>query len=614
MQELVDILIIGAGPTGLTLALELAKHGASFRIVEKEPERDATSRALVVQPRTQELLNRHTNFREEVLAKSSTVRGVRWHMSKTRQAHVDFTKTGLVDTGFPSIVNVSQVETERFLESNLGRVTAPGGGRYMVERGLEATAIVQDRDGVTVTLSKTSNAGEESDGDGSGTNPAQQTVMCKYVVGCDGSHSAVRKAATSIQYEGGTYQHDFILCDATLTGGSLLKGDLEVGLGGRFVIAMPLAEGVVRIACARDLGPGFERHVTPSLTEFQTLLDETYESPGTLSDPTWLTAYRLHWRCASRYRDGRLFVAGDAAHIHSPLGGQGMNAGIQDAINLGWKLAAATATANSTRMMMDAAAADALLDTYDEERRPVGEHLIRTTDRMFRFVTVRNRVVVWLRKLLLPWLRAVVLSTTERRRRFFLFISEFGVSYRGSSSIVGTARGFRGPVRGGDRLPDGRLVDVDVAIADPKGDGDGRGDDGGKRDSAVVLPREATLQRLCGGTAHHLLLFSAGAASTRDLAAAAAEVAAVRSDVVSVAIVCDSSSSSGGGGGGDDLDLVKTEVRVRPITTCRDPDGSLHARYGFSKKPGYVLSRPDGYAAHVGHLSDLGELVSFLKA
>ncbi|KLU81645.1 pentachlorophenol 4-monooxygenase, partial [Magnaporthiopsis poae ATCC 64411] len=211
MQEQVDILIVGAGPTGLALALELAKHGASFRIVEKELERDSTSRALVIQPRTQELLNRHTNFREEVLARSSTVRGVRWHLSKTRHAHVDFTKTGLVDTSFPSIINLSQVETERFLESSLGRVTAPGGGRYMVERGLAATAIVQDPDGVTVTLSRTSKAGEG----GNGKNPAEQTVRCKYVVGCDGSHSAVRKAATSIRYEGGTYQHDFILCDAT---------------------------------------------------------------------------------------------------------------------------------------------------------------------------------------------------------------------------------------------------------------------------------------------------------------------------------------------------------------------------------------------------------------
>ncbi|KAL8365727.1 hypothetical protein RB595_004495 [Gaeumannomyces hyphopodioides] len=599
MQEATDILIVGAGPTGLTLALELAKHGASFRIVEKEPERHSTSRAIVVQPRTQELLDRHTDFREEMLAKSSAIGGVRWHLSKTRRTYGDFTNTGLVGTDFPSIVNFSQVETEGFLETNLGKVTAPGGGRYVVERGLEVTAIAQDPDGVTVTLSKVPSAGE-----GGGASPAQQTIRCKYVVGCDGAHSAVRKTATSIRYEGGTYRHDFILCDATLTGGSLQRGDIEVGLGDRFVLVMPLAVGgAVRVACARDRGPGFERHVAPTLAEFQALLDETYGDPGTLADPTWLTAFRLHWRCASRYREGRLFVAGDAAHIHSPLGGQGMNTGIQDAINLAWKLAAAT-----TSPRMDAAAADALLDTYDEERRPVGENLIRTTDRMFRLVTIRNPVVVWLRRLLVPWVRLVALCTRARRRRFFTFISQFGIHYR-RSSIVGTARGFRGPVRGGDRLPDGPLVGAATAAAAVGPEG------GGRRDSGVVLPREATLQRLLGGTAHHLLVFSAAgaaAASTRDLALAAAEVAAVRSDVVAVAILC-------GGGADADADaddVFKTEAPDRPTSssTFRDVDGSLHARYGFSKKPGYVLCRPDGYAAHVGHLSDLGELVSFLKA
>ncbi|KAL8336027.1 hypothetical protein RB601_000055 [Gaeumannomyces tritici] len=617
MQEATDILIVGAGPTGLTLALELAKHGASFRIVEKEPERHSTSRAIVVQPRTQELLDRHTDFREEMMAKSSAIRGVRWHLSKTRRTYGDLTDTGLVGTNFPSIVTFSQVEMEGFLESSLGKVTAPGGGggRYVVERGVEATAIVQDPDGVTVTLSKAPSPGE----DGSGASPALQTVRCRYVVGCDGAHSAVRKAATSIRYDGGTYQHDFILCDATLVGGSLKKGDIEVGLGDRFVLIMPLAAAdgdVVRMACARDRGPGFERHVPPTLAEFQTLLDETYGDPGTLSDPTWLTAFRLHWRCASRYREGRLFVAGDAAHIHSPLGGQGMNTGIQDAINLAWKLAAATTTTTS-------AVADALLDTYDEERRPVGENLIRTTDRMFRLVTVRSPVVVWLRRLLLPWVRLVALCTRARRRRFFTFVSQFGVHYRASSSsssgIVATACGFRGPVRGGDRLPDGPLVGWASASASAAAV-----EGGGRRDSGVARERDATtLQRLLGGTTHHLLLFSAAAAaaaSPRDLALAAAEVAGARSDVVALAIFYGSDGDGGNDNGNgndddDDDDVFKTETPGRPIgSTFRDVGGSLHALYGFSKRPGYVLCRPDGYAAHVGHLSDLGELVSFLKA
>ncbi|TLS22975.1 uncharacterized protein PpBr36_06362 [Pyricularia pennisetigena] len=563
--EDLDVLIIGAGPTGLALALELAlqqrhrqqRQRVKFRIVDREPEPSPYSRALVVQPRTLELLARYgfDDFLSRMLDRGRAVTGITWSFTPTREARFQFSDMGSDDTEFPLSFNVSQTETERFLMSSLEKAL---GGVSMVERGVEAESVVQDADGATVTLVK------RGGGDDTGT---RETVRCKYVIGADGAHSIVRKASTSITFDGKTYPHDFIICDAYLSDTYLPLDRIHINIQGHFVGIFPVGGDVVRIASMRQ--PGAELTGVPTLEEIQQILANTGRrgpAMGRLHDPIWMTNFRIHCRCASRYRDGRLFIAGDAAHIHSPVGGQGMNASLQDAMNLGWKLSA----------VLRGAADESLLDTYEEERRPIGLDLLRTTDNMFRFFTITNRFLMWLRALIGPWLPPLLVGTRARRRRFFKWITMLSVSYRGSSSIVATATGFKGPVMGGDRAPDGKLLVSSAAV------------------TAETMTTITNLYRLIAGVRHHLVLFAGETATEDDLVQFAAKVVA-REDEIPVVMIF-----SGDGGS-----LV-------PKNAYRDPGAVLHKRYGLRSKPGYVLVRPDQYVAHIGYLSSVEELVASL--
>ncbi|TLD34319.1 hypothetical protein PspLS_00888 [Pyricularia sp. CBS 133598] len=563
--EEIDVLIVGAGPTGLTLALELAlqQHGqqrqrVKFRIIDREPERSPYSRALVVQPRTLELLARYgfDDFLSRMLDKGRAVTGMTWSFTPTREARFQFSDMGSDDTEFPLSFNVSQTETERFLLSSLEKTLGGSDGVPVVERGVQAESVLQDADGATVTLMK------RGDGDDAGT---RETVRCRYVIGADGARSIVRKASTSITFDGKTYPHDFIICDAYLSDTYLPLDRIQINVQGPFVGIFPVGGDVVRIASMRH--PGAELTGVPTLEEFQQILTNTGRrgpEMGRLHDPIWMTNFRIHCRCASRYRDGRLFIAGDAAHIHSPVGGQGMNAALQDAINLGWKLSA----------VLRGAAHESLLDTYEEERRPIGLDLLRTTDNMFRFFTITNRFLIWLRTLIGPWLPPLLVGTQARRRRFFKWITMLSVSYRGSSSIVATATGFKGPVMGGDRAPDGKLL-VSSAVA-------------------AAETTTTNLHRLIAGVGHHLVLFAAETATEDELIQFAAKVV-VRENEIPVVMIFS----------GDEGSMV-------PKNAYRDPGSVLHKRYGLGSKPGYVLVRPDQYVARIGYLSNVEELVASL--
>ncbi|KAL2017112.1 hypothetical protein VTK56DRAFT_2584 [Thermocarpiscus australiensis] len=552
-----DVLIVGAGPVGAALALELALHHVSIRIIDKAPVRNDKSRALVVQPRTLELLNRH-GAGDRLVRRGRTLRGASLYFNTKLAVKIDLDDLGTTDTEFPLPLTISQAETEAFLDECLSKYNV------RVERPVSATSITQDSSGVTTAL--------ETPGG------MTRTLRSKFVVGCDGAHSIVRHAS-DITFEGAAYPQEFILCDAHLRDSNLPQDRLVLHFGGQGLLAQfPINSELVRLVASRRRVIG-EARDQPTLAEFQTYFSSmTAPGSGTLHDPIWLTRYRLHRRGVNRYRDGRLFLAGDAAHIHSPAGGQGMNTGIQDSINLGWKLALALALqlqaqaeeAQGQGKEDVLAKAEALLDTYDAERQPVGRALLRGTDRLFAFMTSGNRFFIPLRNFFLRYVMPWLVRSTRRRRAVFQFLSEFGITYRHTSPIVGTATWFRGPVRGGDRLPDGRLRDA-------------------------ASGRETTLHRVCVGAPHHLLLF----AGVRDsLGMGPLEAAGDR--VVRV---------------------FKSGVRVHYIAAhdrlgsgeewLVDPEGKMHAQFGFSR-PGYVLVRPDGYAAHIGPLAKLDQLISFL--
>jgi hypothetical protein len=262
------------------------------------------------------------------------------------------------------------------------------------------------------------------------------------VAGCDGARSTVR-AQAGVAFQGGTYPHTFVL------------GDLEAdGLEPGAAHAYPTGSGIlfffplVKPATWRMLAirPA-DRHGEVTLAELQAIVDSHAADPPRLRDPVWMTDFRLYLRGAARYRSGPLFLAGDAAHIHSPAGGQGMNTGIQDSVNLGWKLA----------LVLRGQAREELLDTYEAERAPVGHEVLRLTDRLFRLATTERRAPRTVRTRLLPYLAPLVLRSNALRAAGLRTVAQLGIGYRDSpASADGDRPPWRGP-HAGDRLPDAPL-------------------------------------------------------------------------------------------------------------------------------------------------------------
>ena len=421
-----DVLIVGAGPTGLTLAAQLRAFDATCRIIDRQPDRVHESRALGVQPRTLEVL-RGLGVTQELLERGNDAVWVQLHAGG-RVVRVRLFGLGLADTAYPFLLFVSQAETERALNDHL----AAGG--VGVERRVELVAFQADADGVTCTLRH---------GDGQ-----TEQVWARYLVGCDGAHSTVRRAA-GIPFQGGAYPQTFALADLEVDGG--LDADTAYAWIGPVGILFLFPLG--RPASWRLLGMHPTLHgrrppARPSLAELQALADACTGGGLRLRDPVWLTYFRLQHRHAGRYRDGRVFLAGDAAHVHSPAGAQGMNTGIQDAWNLGWKLALVC------RGVADAA----LLDSYDAERRPVGRLVVRFTDRAFSVATSTSPLVRALRTRLVPRVLPLALRFGSGLAYGFRTISQLGIGYRHSPAVQdGRPAPRRGP-KAGDRLPDARIA------------------------------------------------------------------------------------------------------------------------------------------------------------
>lgn len=437
VETALDTLIVGAGPTGLTLAAGLARFGAHFRLIDRALDRVSESRALGVQARSLEVLQ-SLGLGEALVRRGNASARLVIHLDAERTAEARLADFRATDTRFPFILFVSQAETEAVLADHLAAVGV------RIERGVELIDTTPGPADVRCVL-------RHRDG-------RDEHVRARYIVGCDGAHSVVRKQA-GIPFEGAAYLEDFALGDVEVDGplerGALHSFAMGRGVAMFFPLGTPTAWRV--IAMSGD-GAGRMTADAPSdasddlsLDDLQAIVDGATGGSLLLRDPAWLTHFRLHHRQAAHYRAGRVFLAGDAAHIHSPVGAQGMNTGIQDAWNLSWKLA----------LVARGTAVEALLDSYEAERWPVGRTLLRYTDRVF---SVFTRVVsgsafaTWARRTVGAQVLPRVLASSRLRACLFHFVSQLGIRYRKSPAVrEGEPRLRVGP-KAGDRFPDARIM------------------------------------------------------------------------------------------------------------------------------------------------------------
>jgi 2-polyprenyl-6-methoxyphenol hydroxylase-like FAD-dependent oxidoreductase len=444
-SDAIDVVIVGAGPTGLALAAQLESFGVRFRIIDRSLDRAHESRAAAVQARTIEMLQPY-DLADALVARGNASANLELHFDGGRSAELRLGDFGATDTRFPFILFVSQAETEALLGEHLA---ARG---ITIERGVELIEFETNAGGVDVMLR-----------DGAGV---EQRVRTKYLVGCDGAHSAVRKVA-GIPFEGDAYEQSFMLGDVELEasrGAAPLKRDTVHAFPGRYGVAMifPLGKPATwrviamstRTSPVRTIATGEEsKPMTTelSLAELQGAIDDATASTVRVRDPVWMTHFRLHHRQASHYRAGRVFLAGDAAHIHSPVGAQGMNTGVQDAWNLGWKLALVVRGEANAR----------LLDSYEAERWPVGHALLRGTDRIFGLFAramSSNALASWVRREVVPRVAPRVIRAEWLRTFAFRFVSELGINYRKSEFVSEGTPALDGGPRAGERLPDAEVT------------------------------------------------------------------------------------------------------------------------------------------------------------
>lgn len=346
-----DVLIVGAGPVGLTAAASLMAKGADVVLIDKAAEGANTSRAAVVHARTLEVL-RDLDVSAELVRRGVVVPRFTVRDRDRALLTLDF---GELPTPFPYALMVPQDVTEAVL---LDRLRALGG---RVHRPYELTGLEQDADGVTATM-----AGGE-------------TIRAAYAVGADGMHSAVREH-TGIAFTGDAYPQSFVLADVHMDWHLPAEEVMLYFSPEGLVVVAPLPGGRYRIVATVDEAP---EH--PSRDDVQALLDSRgpKSRPAQVRDVVWSSRFRVHHRLADHYRAGRLFLAGDAAHVHSPAGGQGMNTGIQDAVALAARLAA----------VVRDGADPATLDAYEAERRPVAAEVVAFTHRMTKIATVGHAPV-----------------------------------------------------------------------------------------------------------------------------------------------------------------------------------------------------------------------------
>ncbi|HEX5848908.1 MAG TPA: FAD-dependent monooxygenase [Rubrobacter sp.] len=521
-----EVLVIGAGPAGLTMANILARQGVPFRIIDKKGGPVRESRALVMHAKTLELLDR-LGLADRAVKWGQRMGAIQVFGEGRPAGEISFFDADADDrTPYPFALVLEQDRTERLL---IGGLEEAGGG---VEWETELVSLAPTSDGVRATVKS---------GDGE-----EETVEVGWVVGADGAGSPVRHYL-GLGFEGDTYEQQLFLADVEM---DWAHGSRQVSIditraGFYAFFPMPGERRFRLIGGVPEELEGKE-HITAE--DVQRVLDRHSGWKTRITGVNWSSVYRTHRRMTERFRVGRVFLVGDAAHIHSPAGGQGMNTGIGDAYNLGWKLA----------LVAKGLARASLLDSYEPERMPFARSILNGTDRAFLLQVTTDTAAQRLKILFTPLLFRIASMLPPIRRRAFWFVSQLWTDYRDSPAVARSGPAGEGP-QPGERAPYGFLA---------------TGGDAGR-----------SIFEEIHGLDHDLLLFEGGRSDTG------------LPDTVRT---------------GEDLQALAgaygAPIRLHVIAPG---NRSLHERYGM-EAPTLVLVRPDGHIAYRGPAGDLNGLAAYL--
>lgn len=533
-MDTLDVLVVGAGPNGLTLAAELTRFGLSCRIIDKLAAPSDKSKALVVHARTLEVLDT-MGIVQEAIAAGERIEAINFVNKNKITAHI--ATTGL-DSPFPIMLAIAQYDTESVLNRHLNRMGV------QVERQIELISFEQNENEVIANL-------KHPDG-------TTETVTARWLVGCDGAHSTVRHTL-NLPFDGFPYEDNLWLADVHVKWPLPLRQLYNFLSDKGAFMAFPIRGSRYRLLGNIPLAG--DKNAVPTLEAIQEVAAQVCPTGTELYDPVWLANFKIHHRKVANYRQGRVFLLGDAAHVHSPAGGQGMNTGMQDAHNLAWKLA----------FTAKGYAQPALLDSYHAERNAVGEQVLKNTDLMLKMMTVHNPLARTLRNQAVALVANQEIVTDKLKNS----LSQLDINYGDSPLTVGNTTAKNG-IPAGNRAPEAVFLDNE-----------------GRAVRLFELYRNGKFNLLLVAGLHAL------EKEYKALQEIATSVSQKYADSVAVHLVV--------GGVSRPAELAGWSGSI-----LHDAALSFHERYGSATTSAYLL-RPDGYVGFSSQPANAADLESYLS-